>query len=233
MRTTACKNISQYNTTTHRAKPTINPLSIAKNKASRYYFPLQQHLETLVVLPQYSILWLLLCSPLQYSSFHFCVSLDDGIATQNCHSKYRSRQSAVADAEVYSRTLSSFLDDDNEKKHDDSDPKCNYNINSSDTDSVDCGNHKLMTRPKPYSDFLDEIKAQELEAQMGAWKKAKHRELMNKLRRNEAVIRDWEYKQTQKALKDMRKVENKLERKRAEALERAQKRINKARKEAN
>nr|TKS14707.1 hypothetical protein D5086_0000047810 [Populus alba] len=92
---------------------------------------------------------------------------DDGIATQNCHSKYRSRQSAVADAEVYSRTLSSFLDDDNEKKHDDSDPKCNYNINSSDADSVDCGNHKLMTRPKPYSDFLDEIKAQELEAQMG------------------------------------------------------------------
>ncbi|KAJ6972037.1 hypothetical protein NC653_032568 [Populus alba x Populus x berolinensis] len=101
------------------------------------------------------------------SSFHFYVSLDDGIATQNCHSKYRSRQSAVADAEVYSRTLSSFLDDDNEKKHDDSDPKCNYNINSSDADSVDCGNHKLMTRPKPYSDFLDEIKAQELEAQMG------------------------------------------------------------------
>lgn len=114
------------------------------------------------------------------SSFHFYVSLDDGIATQNCHSKYRSRQSAVADAEVHSRTLSSFLDDDNEKKHDDSDPKCNYNINSSDADSVDCGNHKLMTRPKPYIDFLDEIKAQELEAQMGAWKKAKHRELMNK-----------------------------------------------------
>lgn len=139
----------------------------------------------------------------------------------------------MADAEVHSRTLSSFLDDDNEKKHDDSDPKCNYNINSSDADSVDCGNHKLMTRPKPYSDFLDEIKAQELEAQMGAWKKAKHRELMNKLRRNEAVIRDWEYKQTQKALKDTRKVENKLERKRTEALERAQKRINKARKEAN
>jgi hypothetical protein len=115
MRTTACKNISQYNTTTHRAKPTINPLSIAKNKASRYSFysatalgnpwpigaaalhdstisvdrpvwslsplsaalPESPHpfavtaLAPLVVLPQYSILWLLLCSPLQDSRFSF------------------------------------------------------------------------------------------------------------------------------------------------------------------
>ncbi|KAJ6344408.1 hypothetical protein OIU76_006013 [Salix suchowensis] len=158
---------------------------------------------------------------------------DDGIATQNCHSKYCLRQSAVADHEVHSRTLSSFLNEDQEKLPYDSNPKYDHNINSSDAGSVDCGNHKLTTRPKPYSDFLDEMKAQELEAQMGAWKKAKHRELMTKLSRNEAVIHDWEYKQTQKALKDMRKVENKLERKRAEALERAHKRINKARNEAN
>ncbi|XP_011033335.1 PREDICTED: uncharacterized protein LOC105131845 isoform X2 [Populus euphratica] len=304
MRTTACKNISQYNTTAHRAKPTINPLSIATNRASRYSFSSETalgnpwpigaaalHDSTISVdrpvwslsplsaaLPEspppicsdcsspprssatifYSLApTVLSTSRFQSARSNFskppvssnieieeCVQsgknlngfhrhTDDGIATQNCPSKYRSRQSAVADAEVHSRTSSSFLDDDNEKKHGHSDPKCNYSINSSDADSVDCGNHKLMTRPKPYSDFLDEIKAPELEAQMGAWKKAKHRELMNKLRRNEAVIRDWEYKQTHKALKDMRKVENKLERKRAEALERAQKRINKARKEAN
>ena len=86
----------------------------------------------------------------------------------------------MADHEVHSRTLSSFLNEDHEKLPYDSNPKYDHNINSSDAGSVDCGNHKLMTRPKPYSDFLDEMKAQELEAQMGAWKKAKHRELMTK-----------------------------------------------------
>ena len=125
-------------------------------------------------------LFLCACVQILRSSSHFYVSLDDGTATQNCHSKYCSRQSAVADHEVHSRTLSSFLNEDHEKLPYDSNPKYDHNINSSDAGSVDCGNHKLMTRPKPYSDFLDEMKAQELEAQMGAWKKAKHRELMTK-----------------------------------------------------
>ncbi|KAF9668772.1 hypothetical protein SADUNF_Sadunf14G0038200 [Salix dunnii] len=304
MRTTACKKISQYNTTTDRGKPTINPLPIAKNIASQHSFssatslgsswpigaaalhdsaisvdrPVWSPSPLSTTLPESpppicsdcssptrssaTIFYSLAPTVLSTSRFQSARSncskppvssnieieewvqsgknlngfqrhTDDGIATQNCHSKYCLRQSAVADPEVHSRTLSSFLNEDNEKQHNDSNPKYNHNINSSDAGSVDRGNHKLMTRPKPYSDFLDEMKAQELEAQMGEWKKAKHRELMTKLRRNEAVIHDREYKQTQKALKDMRKVENKLEWKRAEALERAHKRINKARNEAN
>ncbi|CAK7347842.1 unnamed protein product [Dovyalis caffra] len=280
MRTTACKNISQHNTTTDRAKPTINPSPNTTNNASQSSFssapalrnswpigaaalhdnsisadrPIWSLSPLSAALPESpppicsdcsspprssaTIFYSLAPTVLSTSRFQstrpnfskppvasnieieewvqsgknlngFHHHIDNGIATQNCHSRHHLRPSAVAaiDPEVHIRTLSSFLNEDNEKRHHDSDPECNHKIYSSDADSVDCGNHKLMTRPKPYRDFLDEIKAQELEAQMGAWKKAKHRELMSNLTRKEAVIRDWEYKQTQKALKDIRKME--------------------------
>ncbi|KAK9274098.1 hypothetical protein L1049_018912 [Liquidambar formosana] len=42
------------------------------------------------------------------------------------------------------------------------------------------GRHKLMTRPKPYREFLDEIKRLELEARINAWKSARHMKYMDK-----------------------------------------------------
>ncbi|GAV69582.1 Remorin_C domain-containing protein [Cephalotus follicularis] len=94
------------------------------------------------------------------------------------------------------------------------------------------GPEKLMTRPKPFHAFMDQVRTQEFEAEIDAWKKAKHRKLMTKLRRKEGAISDWEFQQTMKAMKEMKKLESKLERSRVEALETTQKRIDRARKEA-
>lgn len=50
----------------------------------------------------------------------------------------------------------------------------------SEAGSVDAQQHELMTRPKPYHAFLDEVKKQELEAEIDSWRKAKQVELMDK-----------------------------------------------------
>ncbi|KAF8379223.1 hypothetical protein HHK36_028653 [Tetracentron sinense] len=97
----------------------------------------------------------------------------------------------------------------------------------SDTGSPIHGHHRLMNRPKPYHAFLGEIRRKELETEVNAWKEAKHLKLMNEslLRRKEAAINAWEFKQTRKALNDMKKLENKLETKRVNAIEKSQKKI--------
>ncbi|KAK9148277.1 hypothetical protein Scep_007034 [Stephania cephalantha] len=75
-----------------------------------------------------------------------------------------------------------------------------------------------MTRPRPYNDFLDEVKKKEFEDHIDAWKEAKHTKLMNKLRKRENAINAWEHKQTWKATMEMKKTENELERQRSMAL---------------
>ncbi|XP_061997369.1 uncharacterized protein LOC133715071 [Rosa rugosa] len=95
------------------------------------------------------------------------------------------------------------------------------------------GRDKLMERPKPYHEFLDEVKKQELQAEVEAWKKAEQMKLMTKLRREEAAIEEWEFKQTSKALKDIKKLEIKLEKQRAKAVENTWKTISLTKEEAN
>lgn len=51
---------------------------------------------------------------------------------------------------------------------------------ASEAGSIDAQQHELMTRPKPYHAFLDEVKKQELEAEIDSWRKAKQMELMDK-----------------------------------------------------
>lgn len=55
-----------------------------------------------------------------------------------------------------------------------------YCYQASEAGSIDAQQHKLMTRPKPYHAFLDEVKKQELEAEIDSWRKAKEMELMDK-----------------------------------------------------
>lgn len=50
----------------------------------------------------------------------------------------------------------------------------------SDGESPIVGRDKLMDRPKPYHEFLDEVKKQKLRAEVEAWKKAEHMKLMTK-----------------------------------------------------
>ncbi|KAL6124463.1 hypothetical protein ACLB2K_076975 [Fragaria x ananassa] len=103
----------------------------------------------------------------------------------------------------------------------------------SDGESPIAGRDKLMDRPKPYHAFLDEVKKQELRAEVEAWKKAEQMKLMTKLRQEEAAIEEWEFKQTSKALKDIKKLEIKLEKQRAKAVENTWKKINMTKEEAN
>lgn len=102
----------------------------------------------------------------------------------------------------------------------------------SDGESPIVGRDKLMDRPKPYHEFLDEVKKQKLRAEVEAWKKAEHMKLMTKLRREEAAIEEWEFKQTSKALEQIKKLENKLEKQRAKAVENTWKTINITKEEA-
>ncbi|PIA50220.1 hypothetical protein AQUCO_01300750v1 [Aquilegia coerulea] len=88
------------------------------------------------------------------------------------------------------------------------------------------GHRRLITRPKPYHAFLHEIKKREVAEKANAWKEAKHLKLLNKLKRKEAAINVWELNQTKKATLRMKKIECKLERKRAKAMQNMQKAIN-------
>ncbi|XP_034709338.1 uncharacterized protein LOC117932275 [Vitis riparia] len=95
------------------------------------------------------------------------------------------------------------------------------------------GDIRMLTRPKPYHAFLDEIKKQEAEAQVDASRKAAQMKFMKKLKGKEAAIREWESRKTKIATTQMKKIEDKLENRRTKALEKMQKKISKAQKKAN
>uniref|UniRef100_A0A2N9F8G6 Remorin C-terminal domain-containing protein n=1 Tax=Fagus sylvatica TaxID=28930 RepID=A0A2N9F8G6_FAGSY len=104
---------------------------------------------------------------------------------------------------------------------------------ASELDSMNNEQQKMMTRLKPYHAFLDDVKRHEIEAEINAWKKAKYMKLINKLERKEAAINDWEFEKNKKAIEEMKKLEDKLARKRAQALKETEKKISRAKKVAN
>ncbi|KAH1069589.1 hypothetical protein GLYMA_03G118500v4 [Glycine max] len=71
----------------------------------------------------------------------------------------------------------------------------------------------------------DIVRRKQEEDERDARKKAKHVELMLKLRRKENAINDWELQQTRKAMDKMDKIQNELERKQFRASARTQKKI--------
>nr|XP_027192502.1 uncharacterized protein LOC101499119 [Cicer arietinum] len=66
---------------------------------------------------------------------------------------------------------------------------------------------RLISKPKPYDEFLNEIRRKKLEADKVARNKAKHLQLMHRLRRKEEAINDWELQQTRKAMDHMDKIQ--------------------------
>ncbi|GAB2287060.1 hypothetical protein Dimus_021445 [Dionaea muscipula] len=93
-------------------------------------------------------------------------------------------------------------------------PPCEY---------VDGG--RWMRRSKPYSEFLDEVKRQQIDAQIETWKKAKDDNLRNRLRTKEADIDEWEWRQIHKAQQEMKNYEKLLQEKQVRALQRMQEKI--------
>ncbi|CAJ2665131.1 unnamed protein product [Trifolium pratense] len=66
---------------------------------------------------------------------------------------------------------------------------------------------KLIGRPKPYDEFLNETRKKKLEADKDARNKAKHLQLTQRLRKKEEAINDWELQQTMKAMDHMDKIQ--------------------------
>ncbi|BBG97360.1 Remorin family protein [Prunus dulcis] len=128
------------------------------------------------------------------------------------------------DSSVYNEEYKHVVQSADQSSHEESDADENPNAE---------GDKQLMDRPKPYHEFLDEFKQQELKAEIEAWTKAEHMRLVTKLREEEAAIDDWEFKQTSKALKEIKKIESKLEKQRAKAVENTWKNMRIAKEEAH
>ncbi|XP_054779790.1 uncharacterized protein LOC129287605 [Prosopis cineraria] len=93
----------------------------------------------------------------------------------------------------------------------------------------DQGQRKLLSRPKPYKAYLNEIEMQKLETERDSWKRARHLELLERMRRKEAAIDDWELQKTRIAVEKMKKLQqnlqNKLETKQLEVASKTQKKL--------
>ncbi|KAI9110968.1 hypothetical protein K1719_018088 [Acacia pycnantha] len=72
------------------------------------------------------------------------------------------------------------------------------------------GRRQLLNRPKPYNTYLNEIEMQKLEAERDSWKRARHLELLKRMRRKEAAIDDLELEQTRIAVEKMKTLQQKL-----------------------
>ncbi|CAI8606648.1 unnamed protein product [Vicia faba] len=102
------------------------------------------------------------------------------------------------------------------------------------TSSINRHPHSRLTRsrPNPYDELLNEHKRRKLEAYKDARNKAKHLHLMQRLRRKEEAINNWELQQTRKAMDHMDKIQNELERKQVMASAKTQKKIRSVRDKA-
>ncbi|KAG9449412.1 hypothetical protein H6P81_009377 [Aristolochia fimbriata] len=79
---------------------------------------------------------------------------------------------------------------------------------------------------------LQRVKKEEVESKISAWQTAKIAKINNRFKREDAIINGCESEEVQKAATWMKKVERKLEEKRAKALEKMQNDVAKARRKA-
>ncbi|XP_074283034.1 uncharacterized protein LOC141607583 [Silene latifolia] len=87
---------------------------------------------------------------------------------------------------------------------------------------VDC---EVNAQPKPFKEFLDEFQCQKERAESGASRKESYTNLLRKLRIKEDAIEAWESKQKNKVEDQLDKLERRLEKKRAKAVQRTHKRL--------
>ncbi|KAL8191715.1 hypothetical protein R6Q57_028446 [Mikania cordata] len=76
------------------------------------------------------------------------------------------------------------------------------------------------------------VKKEEIESKIIAWKNAKIAEITNRFKCEDAIIKGWEREQVQKATLKMKRVERKLEEKKARAMEKMENEIAKAHQKA-
>nr|XP_043622672.1 remorin 4.2-like [Erigeron canadensis] len=79
---------------------------------------------------------------------------------------------------------------------------------------------------------VSNVKKEEVEWKISAWKNAKIAEITNRFKCEDAIIKGWENEQVQKATLKMKQVERKLEEKKARAMEKMENEIAKAHQKA-
>ncbi|CAK8559939.1 unnamed protein product [Lathyrus sativus] len=88
------------------------------------------------------------------------------------------------------------------------------------------------SRYQPYDELLNQERRRKHEGYKDVRNKAKHLQLMQRLRRKEEGINNWELQQTRKAMDHMDKIQNELERKQVMASAKTQKKIRSVREKA-
>ncbi|KAL9245261.1 hypothetical protein vseg_018935 [Gypsophila vaccaria] len=91
---------------------------------------------------------------------------------------------------------------------------------------------QLNHRPKSFREFMDEVQSQKQRAEINASRKGNYTDLLRKLRIKEDAIDAWESKQKSKAEDQLDKLERRLEKKRAKAVQRTHKKLVDAEQEA-
>ncbi|PWA82480.1 Remorin, C-terminal [Artemisia annua] len=112
----------------------------------------------------------------------------------------------------------------------------NNHVNDEDYDQVDGMLHPSLSpvrrNGREMSVPLRNVKKEEVESKIIAWKNAKIAEITNRFKCEDAIIKGWESEQVQKATLKMKKVERKLEEKKARAMEKMENDIAKAHQKA-
>ncbi|KAF8380494.1 hypothetical protein HHK36_027981 [Tetracentron sinense] len=86
---------------------------------------------------------------------------------------------------------------------------------------------------RPFHDFISGIKKTNFEAKVDDWKDTKSTKFMNNLRKKEAVINAWEFKETTRASMNLKEIQSKLENERLKGLKKMHKKTSIAQKKAD
>uniref|UniRef100_A0A7N0SZI9 Remorin C-terminal domain-containing protein n=1 Tax=Kalanchoe fedtschenkoi TaxID=63787 RepID=A0A7N0SZI9_KALFE len=135
---------------------------------------------------------------------------DEGKTWMSCSSVYESAMGGNDQV-----TLPSIHEEEN-------------NVNENEEESPFLAYHKLLNRPKPYHDFLNEFEKQEVDSKANA----QHFDHIQKLRKREAAISEWEKKETRKAVKEVAELKSKQKKEMAKAKEKLLQKLDRIRSKA-
>ncbi|XP_072955582.1 uncharacterized protein [Typha angustifolia] len=98
-------------------------------------------------------------------------------------------------------------------------------VNDNSGDDTSAVTDRLRPSSARFHSFVSQERRSEMEAKLIAWKEAQMLNHINKLRKQEVAIEEWERKQIGKAKQSMKLIETKLEKERTKAMNKMQRKI--------
>ncbi|XP_072987727.1 uncharacterized protein [Typha latifolia] len=98
-------------------------------------------------------------------------------------------------------------------------------VNDNSGDDTSVVTDRLRSSSARFHSFVAQERRSEMEAKLIAWKEAQMLNHINKLRKQEVAIEEWERKQIGKAKQSMKLIETKLEKERTKAMNKMQRKI--------